>query len=170
MPPRKSSTSSKSRLVKVPVQAYLEPEQAEALKALSDRTRIPQQVYLRKGVDFVLRRAAEIERIAEHAHSDLREPSQAQLDAWWPEPEVWNQPRTAKTPSKDERRYRGARANEDKAAVVRREVTRLIAKASTANASELAKLVYPKLKLPAGIKRPSERTLRRWIALLREGK
>jgi len=51
---KKTSASSKLRLVKIPVQAYLEPEQAEALKALSDNTRVPQQVYLREGLDLVL--------------------------------------------------------------------------------------------------------------------
>ncbi len=50
----KSHGSSKSRLVKVAVQAYLEPAQAAALKALSARTRVPMQAYLREGVDFVL--------------------------------------------------------------------------------------------------------------------
>jgi len=32
---------------------YLEPEQAEALKKLSERTRVQQQVYLREGLDLV---------------------------------------------------------------------------------------------------------------------
>jgi ribosomal protein L39E len=51
---QKKSASSKLRLIKIPVQAYLEPAQAKALKALSDNTRVPQQVYLREGVDLVL--------------------------------------------------------------------------------------------------------------------
>lgn len=52
---KKTSASSKLRLkYKVPVQAYLEKEQAAALKALSARTRVPQQVYLREGIDHVL--------------------------------------------------------------------------------------------------------------------
>lgn len=52
--PKKSSASSKLRLVKIPVQAYLEPEQARALKALSVRTRVPQQTYMREGIEYVL--------------------------------------------------------------------------------------------------------------------
>jgi predicted DNA-binding protein len=51
---KKSSASSKLRLIKVPVQAYLEPAQAAELRALSERTRVPQQVYLREGVEHVL--------------------------------------------------------------------------------------------------------------------
>ncbi len=51
---KKYGASSKLRLVKIPVQAYLEPEQAKALKALSDRTRVPQQTYIREGLDMVL--------------------------------------------------------------------------------------------------------------------
>lgn len=50
--------SSKLRLQKIPVQAYLEPAQSKALKELSERTRVPQQVYLREGVDYVLNRYA----------------------------------------------------------------------------------------------------------------
>lgn len=55
MTPRKTSTSSKSRLTKVPVQAYLEPEQVAELKALSERTRVPQQVYIRDGIEYILK-------------------------------------------------------------------------------------------------------------------
>jgi hypothetical protein len=51
---KKSSSSSKLRLLKIPASVYLEPEQAKELKALSVRTRTPQQVYLREGVQFVL--------------------------------------------------------------------------------------------------------------------
>jgi hypothetical protein len=54
MAKKKSSASSKLRLIKIPVQAYLEPEQAKELKGLSDRTRVPQQAYLREGLDIVL--------------------------------------------------------------------------------------------------------------------
>lgn len=46
--------SSKARLIKIPVQAYLEPEQAEALKVLSTQTRIPQQVYIREAIAALL--------------------------------------------------------------------------------------------------------------------
>src|ERR1700690_1112690 len=50
----KPKASSKLRLQKIAVQAYLEPEQAKELKALSARTRVPQQVYIREGLDEVL--------------------------------------------------------------------------------------------------------------------
>jgi hypothetical protein len=51
---KKPSTNSKARLLKVPVTLYLEPEQAAELKALTERTRVPQQEYIREGVDAVL--------------------------------------------------------------------------------------------------------------------
>jgi hypothetical protein len=51
---KKTGASSKLRLIKIPVQAYLEPEQAEALRELSERTRVPQQVYIREGINHVL--------------------------------------------------------------------------------------------------------------------
>jgi hypothetical protein len=54
MKSRTSSPSSKVRLIKIPVQAYLEPEQAAELRALSDRTRVPAQAYIREGIDVVL--------------------------------------------------------------------------------------------------------------------
>jgi predicted DNA-binding protein len=54
MTAKKSGARHKLRLIKVPVQAYLEPEQAAELKALSERTRVPQQAYLREGVEYVL--------------------------------------------------------------------------------------------------------------------
>jgi predicted DNA-binding protein len=38
----------------VTVSVYLEPEQAGALKALSERTRVMQAVYLREAVDLLL--------------------------------------------------------------------------------------------------------------------
>jgi uncharacterized protein YfaQ (DUF2300 family) len=50
----KAKQSSKQRLVKVPVQAYLEPAQAADLKALSESTRVPAQAYIREGVETVL--------------------------------------------------------------------------------------------------------------------
>jgi Ribbon-helix-helix domain len=50
----KQRTDSKSRLVKQYLSLYLDPPQAAALKLLSDRTRVPQQVYLREGVETVL--------------------------------------------------------------------------------------------------------------------
>lgn len=54
MTSKKSRPTNAKRLVKTQVIAYLEPEQATELKGLSDRTRIPQQVYMREGVDMVL--------------------------------------------------------------------------------------------------------------------
>jgi predicted DNA-binding protein len=65
---KRSKTSIRLRLKKVPVLAYLEPEQVTALKALSERTRVPQQVYLREGVEWVLEkhnRPAPIKRYIE---------------------------------------------------------------------------------------------------------
>jgi hypothetical protein len=49
---------SKSRLTKVPITVYLEPEQAEALRALSEATHVPQQAYMRAGLDWVLEQVA----------------------------------------------------------------------------------------------------------------
>jgi len=54
MAKKKPATNSKARLLKVPVTLYLEPEQAAELKALTERTRVPQQEYIREGVDVVL--------------------------------------------------------------------------------------------------------------------
>jgi hypothetical protein len=56
MTTKKRKTSSVERLLKTQLAIYLEPEQAVALKALSARTRVPQQVYLREGLDYVLAR------------------------------------------------------------------------------------------------------------------
>jgi hypothetical protein len=50
----KKKTSSKDRLLKIPVSLYLEPKQAAEMRALSERTRVPQQTYIREGVDIVL--------------------------------------------------------------------------------------------------------------------
>ena len=52
---RRRRTSSADRLIKKQVALYLEPKQAEALKDLSTRTRIPQQTYLREAVDHLLK-------------------------------------------------------------------------------------------------------------------
>lgn len=49
-------TSSRDRLKKSQVSVYVEPKQAAALRKLSERTRVPQQVYLREGLDLVLQR------------------------------------------------------------------------------------------------------------------
>lgn len=51
---KKATTNSRARLLKVPVTLYLEPEQAAELKILTDRTRVPQQEYIREGVDLLL--------------------------------------------------------------------------------------------------------------------
>ena len=39
---------------KVSTTVYLEPEQAEALKALTERTGVPMSVWVRRGLDSVL--------------------------------------------------------------------------------------------------------------------
>jgi hypothetical protein len=46
------------RLQKTQLALYVEPEAAEALKELSERTRVPQQVYLREGLDAILAKYA----------------------------------------------------------------------------------------------------------------
>ena len=46
--------NSSGRLKKIQLACYLEPEQAAALKALSAKTRVPQQAYLREGIEHVL--------------------------------------------------------------------------------------------------------------------
>ena len=51
---RPMKSSSKLRLVKEPMSIYLDKSQAKALRALSKRTRVPAQVYLREGVDLIL--------------------------------------------------------------------------------------------------------------------
>jgi hypothetical protein len=51
-----------SRLKKHLLSLYAEPEQAAALRALSARTRVPVQVYLREGVDLILARYNKKER------------------------------------------------------------------------------------------------------------
>ncbi len=43
------------KLHKVPVTAYLEPEQAAALRALSLRTHVAQVEYLRQGLTLILK-------------------------------------------------------------------------------------------------------------------
>jgi len=44
------------RRVMMPV--YLDPAQRTALKRLSDRTRVPMQIYLREGLDDLLKKYA----------------------------------------------------------------------------------------------------------------
>jgi hypothetical protein len=48
--------SSRLRLKKAQLAFYPEPEAYEALKLLSARTRVPQQVYLREGLDIILQK------------------------------------------------------------------------------------------------------------------
>lgn len=52
----KRKPNSSDRLLKEQVALYLEPEQAAALRELSARTRVPQQVYLREGLGWVLKK------------------------------------------------------------------------------------------------------------------
>jgi len=51
---RDRKPNSSDRLKKVQLALYLDADQVDALKALSGRTRVPQQVYLREGLDYVL--------------------------------------------------------------------------------------------------------------------
>ncbi len=46
--------NSKERLVKVPMSIYLDKDQAEALRELSDRTGAPVNHYMREGVKLIL--------------------------------------------------------------------------------------------------------------------
>jgi hypothetical protein len=52
MMPRKPNSSD--RLRKVQLALYLDIEQVDALNVLSLKTRVPKQVYLREGLDYVL--------------------------------------------------------------------------------------------------------------------
>jgi hypothetical protein len=54
MAKKKSALQNRLRLVKVPTMAYLDPEQATALRELSAKSGKPMQSYLREGVDLVL--------------------------------------------------------------------------------------------------------------------
>jgi hypothetical protein len=47
-----------NRLLKELMSIYVDKPQAAALRALSARTRVPQQIYLREGLDLVLKRYA----------------------------------------------------------------------------------------------------------------
>jgi hypothetical protein len=51
---KSKGSSSKLRLQKEPMSIYLDKPQAAALRALSARTRVPAQVYLREGLDLIL--------------------------------------------------------------------------------------------------------------------
>jgi hypothetical protein len=50
------ASKNSNRLVKKALPLYLDEPARDELKALSDRTRVPQQVYLREGVDMVLKK------------------------------------------------------------------------------------------------------------------
>jgi len=50
----KRKPNSKDRLKKTIVSCYLEPKQHAALRALSERTRVPAQVYVREALDDLL--------------------------------------------------------------------------------------------------------------------
>ena len=50
----KRKPNSSDRLKKTQIAMYLKPEQFDALKALSARTGVPMQMYLRKGLDLIL--------------------------------------------------------------------------------------------------------------------
>lgn len=56
MTTKKPRSPSHERLKKAQLALYLDPAQADALKVLSLKTRVPQQVYLREGLDLVLRK------------------------------------------------------------------------------------------------------------------
>ena len=56
MPTRmRRKPNSSDRLRKAQLSFYPEPKDYAALKALSARTGVPQQVYLRRGLEFVLK-------------------------------------------------------------------------------------------------------------------
>lgn len=44
------------KLIKKQMPLYVEPEQYIALKKLHEKTQVPMQVYLREGVDLVLKK------------------------------------------------------------------------------------------------------------------
>ena len=54
MTKRKRPPNSSDRLKKAQLSLYLEPEKYQELKALSERTGVPQQVYLRGGLAYIL--------------------------------------------------------------------------------------------------------------------
>jgi len=78
--------NSSDRLKKAQLSFYPEPENYQRLRALSARTGVPQQVYLRRGLDFVLqtydavaarRRVAEVRQ---HTRSAMANFSQLASD------------------------------------------------------------------------------------------
>ena len=49
------SKRERLKLHKIPTTVYLDPPKAQALRELSLRTHVPQQVYMRRGIDWVLK-------------------------------------------------------------------------------------------------------------------
>ncbi len=45
---------------KIPTTVYLTPEQAEALRSLHERTKVPVAEYVREGIDLILERHADV--------------------------------------------------------------------------------------------------------------
>jgi histidinol-phosphate/aromatic aminotransferase/cobyric acid decarboxylase-like protein len=68
MAKKRRAPNSKDRLRKAQLSFYPEPEDYEALKTLSAKTGVPQQVYLREGLRHILRRMR-----AAHAAAGRRE-------------------------------------------------------------------------------------------------
>ncbi len=52
--PAARKPNSSDRLKKMQIAMYLDSKQLEALRALSGKTRVPMQEYLREGLDHVL--------------------------------------------------------------------------------------------------------------------
>ncbi len=46
----------KKKLTKKTINAHLEPEQIERLEKLHEKTRVPRQVYIREGIEMVLKK------------------------------------------------------------------------------------------------------------------
>ncbi|MBN1772890.1 MAG: ribbon-helix-helix domain-containing protein [Deltaproteobacteria bacterium] len=45
---------------KIPTTVYLTPEQADALRSLHERTKVPVAEYVREGIDLILERHADV--------------------------------------------------------------------------------------------------------------
>jgi hypothetical protein len=56
MTTRNRSRNSRDRLRKVQLSFYVEPDDYRALKEISHRTGIPQQVFMRRGLSMILQR------------------------------------------------------------------------------------------------------------------
>src|SRR5690348_678683 len=74
---RSRKPNSSDRLKKAQLSLYLEPKDYEALKALSARTGVPQQVYIRRGIDYILKLSSNgllqaAGRNAQRRHRELR--------------------------------------------------------------------------------------------------